>query len=184
VCVCLAAFPFSPLIFLQWNSSFLRDLLEARPDQCSDSHSLVAASIGNRESMCSCQSEFQMSWAWQLAWGETISIRPFMVPHAQGPRWVGVAVGGSLHLDTNRFHVLSSPWAGKSGGQGLGGKGREGKMRGRRVIQRLRTAKGGMQRAGGGSWRHRVRREVGVGERGRGKWRCLWRGQCYKRGSQ
>lgn len=73
--------------------------------------------------MCSCQSEFQMSWAWQLAWGETVSIRPFRVPHAQGPRWVGVAVGGSLHLDANRVHVLSSPWAGKSGGQGLGEKG-------------------------------------------------------------
>lgn len=73
--------------------------------------------------MCSCQSEFQMSWAWQLAWGETVSIRPFRVPHVQRPRWVGVAVGGSLHLDANRFHVLSSPWAGRSGGQGLGEKG-------------------------------------------------------------
>ena len=50
---------------------------------------------------------------------------------------------------------------------GIGGKGRKGKMRGRRMIQRLRTAKGGMQGAGGGSWRRRVRREVGVGERGR-----------------
>lgn len=46
-----------------------------------------------------------------------------------------------------------------------GGKGRKDKMRGRRMIQRLRRAKGGMQGAGGGSWRHRVRREAGAGER-------------------
>ena len=38
-------------------------------------------------------------------------------------------------------------------------------MRGRRMIQRPRTAKGGVQGAGGGSWRHRVRREAGAGER-------------------
>ena len=54
--------------------------------------------------------------------------------------------------------------------------------RGKKKIPR--TAKGAMKGAGRGSWRSRVRREVGVGERGRGKWRCLRRGQCYKQGSQ
>lgn len=91
--------------------------------------------------MCSCQSEFQMSWAWQLAWGETVSIRPFRVPHVQRPRWVGVAVGGSLHLDANRFHVLSSPWAGKSGGQGLG-KREEGQNEGKKNDSEAEDSQG------------------------------------------
>lgn len=81
--LCLGSAPSSLKIYLWWHNSFLRDLLEERPDQCSDSHSPVATSIRNRESIWSCQSAFQMSWSWQGYQGETVSITPCTAPHPQ-----------------------------------------------------------------------------------------------------
>lgn len=102
MCLCLCSSQSSLEIFLQWNNSFFRDLLEERPDQCSGSPPPVATSIGHRESIGSCQSEFQMSWGWQPYWGETTSISPCEAPQHQEPFWV------SRGSPLDRFRLLGS----------------------------------------------------------------------------